>query len=450
MTKNYSDRTYTIYSDRQTLIIDSSDYGIYGCVDDGTCNSDGNCSTSGYFDSIMISNNPVGCIPGNSLDEGGCYSALNYYSNANINSNTCHYVSLSIPSFSINDDSSISSVPIYFNNDSSSVIDSINYVLSFSQESNIMNYNFGTFNGTIFSDLSDDLFPDQNSEEIAVIIALDNVDFNREGIISFLNFDLYEIGIESLYFQDNVIVVGGDPSHPQNILNTIPIYFQNGSVVNLDPLLEISGNVSYYKNITTNQNASVSNVSVQLIKSNGNNTSIDQMTDIDGNYYYNENITYGNYNLIFSKSSDQSVENSFCLNHSDLGYISRHINQSDIFNNLGDYIAADVNLDGKINSLDKSYLAQYIVGIKSNLNDLNINWLFKPAESETLAPVFADFIDSNGRSLIEYEPLIIDDLDRPINAYLLGDLSENLCYVNDYQERQNLVENDFINIFIYS
>ena len=67
-----------------------------------------------------------------------------------------------------------------------------------------MNYNFGTFNGTIFPDLSDDLFPDQNSEEIAVIIALDNVDFNREGIISFLNFDLFEIGIENLYFQDNV------------------------------------------------------------------------------------------------------------------------------------------------------------------------------------------------------------------------------------------------------
>ena len=48
LTKTYSDTVDIIYSDKYSFTIDASDYGRYGCVDDGHCTGSGNseCPTS--------------------------------------------------------------------------------------------------------------------------------------------------------------------------------------------------------------------------------------------------------------------------------------------------------------------------------------------------------------------------------------------------------------------
>ena len=84
--KTFPDYVDTIYSDINTLIIDASDYGRYGCVDDGCCTDDPNavdesdgcpilCPTNAYYEDLYNSNHPDGCTPG--FD---CYTAINYYS----------------------------------------------------------------------------------------------------------------------------------------------------------------------------------------------------------------------------------------------------------------------------------------------------------------------------------------------------------------------------------
>jgi hypothetical protein len=152
LTKTFSnDSTDTIYSDKYTFTINASDYGRYGCVDDGSCTDVGNCPTNAYYEEPYISNHPIECIP--SVD---CYRAINYYENANINSNTCHYVSLSIPAFVTGDANTIAKVPVYLYNDSLANIDSIAYTLSFDNSLGIISYENGTFSGTVISELGDE------------------------------------------------------------------------------------------------------------------------------------------------------------------------------------------------------------------------------------------------------------------------------------------------------
>jgi hypothetical protein len=132
-------------------VFDASDYGIYGCVDTSFCKIDSGfptCPTTAA-DETLFSNHPLGCIPG-----VNCFSAINYHENANINSSTCHYVSLSIPSFVIGDTNTIARVPIYFKNDSSANINSIAYTLSFDGgSSGILSYDTTIFSGTVISAL---------------------------------------------------------------------------------------------------------------------------------------------------------------------------------------------------------------------------------------------------------------------------------------------------------
>ena len=115
----------TIYSDLHYFSIDASDYGYYGCIDESSCK----IGSSGYptcpttaADDTLISNHPFECTPG--VD---CYKAINFDENANINSNTCHYVSLSIPAFVVGDTNTIATLPIYFKNDSLSEINEIEF-----------------------------------------------------------------------------------------------------------------------------------------------------------------------------------------------------------------------------------------------------------------------------------------------------------------------------------
>ena len=85
-------------------------------------------------------------------------------------------------------------------------------------------------------------------------------------------------------------------------------------------------------------------------------------TDLYGGYNFDtEDLTLGYYDLIFFKEADNSYENFNCYNHIDVSSIARHLTQIEPFDNPGDFIAADVSLDGEITSLDVSLIAQYIV-----------------------------------------------------------------------------------------
>ena len=109
LTKTFSnDSTDTIYSDESSFTIDASDFGRYGCVDDGSCIAASDCPTNAYYEMPYSSIHPTGCTP--SIN---CYSALNYYEDANINSNTCHYASISLPAFVTGAADSITSLPVY-------------------------------------------------------------------------------------------------------------------------------------------------------------------------------------------------------------------------------------------------------------------------------------------------------------------------------------------------
>ena len=112
----------TIYSDIQTFKIDASDYGVYGCVDDGSCTDGGNsptCPTSAD-DSTLVSNYPAGCTPG--VD---CFQALNYfyiantinnYASANIHSDICQYGALSIPKYILGNVDDTNTESVYLDN----------------------------------------------------------------------------------------------------------------------------------------------------------------------------------------------------------------------------------------------------------------------------------------------------------------------------------------------
>ena len=65
---------------------------------------------------------------------------------------------------------------------------------------------------------------------------------------------------------------------------------------------------------------------------------------------------------------------------------------------------------------------------RGNLNALNTHWIFKPADTTTLAEIYADLIKDNGEYMIEYSPLVFDDEERDIYAYRLGDVNGNYCH----------------------
>ena len=125
-----------IYSDVYTFSVDASTFGRYGCVDNGNCtdditliNGDNNmelCPTSEFSSELFKSSYPFGCEPGSNTGND-CFQAINYYEDANINSGTCHYVSLSAPEFVIGDKSTKVELPIYLYNDSLAQIKSISY-----------------------------------------------------------------------------------------------------------------------------------------------------------------------------------------------------------------------------------------------------------------------------------------------------------------------------------
>ncbi len=298
LTKTFTDTTDIIYSDKYKFFIDASDYGRYGCVDDGHCTGSENsdCPTSAFYEEPYKSNHPTGCTPGNDISAGGCYSALNYYENANINSSTCHYVSLSIPSFVIGDTNTIATVPVYLYNDSLANIDSIAYTLSFDNNSGIVAFQDGTFSGTVVPELNDEnIVIDQNGNiSVSMLIPADSL-FQGAGIITYLKFTGSPSEAIGLTFL-SPIIIGGEPE------NNIQVPVKDGEIIILQTNYEIWGNVVYYSG---DDPYKVPNVELSLSqKYNGDDVPATRVsiTTADSSFRF-EGLKVGNYNLSFSKES---------------------------------------------------------------------------------------------------------------------------------------------------
>ena len=426
LTKTFSDTIDIIYSDEYTFSIDASDYGRYGCVDNGSCADDGSCPTNAYYESSYISNHPTECIPENDISAGGCYSAINFDENANINSNTCHYVSLSIPAFVFGDANTLARVPVYMYNDSLANIDSIAYTLSFDNSSNILSYEDGTFSGTVISDLNNGNieYDDDNPDSISVYAAIS--EFSGAGIITYLDFEL----IGSPSDSDTTLTIslaqvqGGFPEN--NIM--VPVV-GGGEVVILQTNYVIAGQVYYYLSPDGGEPLEVPNVVLSLSqKYNGDNVPVPDtsITTAVSSFRF-EGLTVGNYNLSFSKSPElDCIDNG--VNGWDLTPIEDHLKGIPL--DADKSIAADVSLDGTVSGYDISLIAQYSVDLIDNFNDIETHWIFKPTTGEQpqyQLIVHSELLEHNGTYSIEYKPLVLDDDERKISAYRLGDVNASYC-----------------------
>ncbi|SVC91026.1 uncharacterized protein METZ01_LOCUS343880, partial [marine metagenome] len=165
---------------------------------------------------------------------------------------------------------------------------------------------------------------------------------------------------------------------------------------------------------------------------------------------YNFNLlTDGFYNLTFAKdtSYDSSCGQEKYVSGTDVSDIAQHVTGFMPFDDSLKFIAADVTLDGTISGLDASLVAQYIVELIDNFNELNTHWVFKPSADSTLAALYAKLIENDGEYIIEYSPLVFDDLNRDIYAYRLGDVNGNYCHNRNggdrVKDRDPIINNIF-------
>jgi len=425
LTKTYSDSVDIIYSDKYTFSIDASDYGRYGCVDNGCCTDDSDevdengicpilCSTNAYYEIPYKSNHPIECTPG--VD---CFSALNYYEDANISSSTCHYVSLSIPAFVVGNTNTIARVPVYFKNDSLAEINEIEFTLNYDYSSDIVSYEEGTILGTVVSELGDgNIVADQNGN-ISVNMSL--LSARIAGIITYLDFNL--IGLQG--DSDTTLTIsiaqvkGGFPENWGFPENDISVPVRGGELVILQTDYEISGNITYYPG---DNSWEIPNVELRLDKNYEGDSS--EITNESGFFKF-DLLTEGNYNLSFSKSPENDC-NDDAIKGTDISLIAHYAIGSVPFN-ADQFIAADVSLNGTVSGYDASLAAQYSVDLIDNFNYLNTHWIFKPLNQETLPNVHAELLNQTGQYSIEYKPLVLDDKNRKISAYRLGDVYGDYC-----------------------
>lgn len=437
LTKTFSDTIDIIYSDKFTFTIDASDYGIYGCVDKGHCsgNENSDCPTGAFFDDAFISNHPSECIPGEN-----CFSAINYHENANINSNTCHYVSLSMPAFVVGDSNETVSVPVYFKNDSLAEINEIEFTLNYDNSSGIVSYDYGTFLGTVVPGLSDEnIVADQNGN-IKVNMSL--LSARIAGVITYLDFNLLGMqGVSDTTLTISIAKVKGGA--PENYISVIPEDTVSAELVILQTDYEIFGNITYYSG---DDPFEVPNVILKLDKNYDGvsaDTSYIDTSKISGHFIF-ESLTEGNYNLSFSKDTVNDCNGDY-ISGTDISGIARHVTGEVPFN-PDQFIAADVSLDGTVSGYDASLVAQYSVGLIDNFNEIKTHWIFKPLNQQTLPNVHAELLNQNGQYSIEYQPLVFDDTLRFISAYRLGDVNGNYCH--DQLSRYNNKQIQFTDITI--
>jgi len=233
--------------------------------------------------------------------------------------------------------------------------------------------------------------------------------------------------------------------------NDISVPVKEGEIVILQPNYKIDGRVVYYWG---NNPYEIPNVEVTLEKKYDGNqaVTVDITTTNESGYYHFESLT-GGHSLSFSKEDE--YDTLYCnspalyVSGNDVSDIAQHVTGNKPLDDPRQLIAADVSLDGTVSGMDVSLVAQYIVDLIGNLNALNTHWIFKPADTTTLAEIYADLIKDNGEYMIEYSPLVFDDEERDINAYRLGDVDGNYCIEQTVINRNKDRDKQFEKIAIH-
>ena len=136
-------------------------------------------------------------------------------------------------------------------------------------------------------------------------------------------------------------------------------------VVNISDVYMVSGNVTYYSNDT-----SINGVDIFLDGSNEYHVT----TDADGEYSIQEVVT-DDYTMTATKNDDVNGITAFdatMVLRSSVGLESFDILQT---------IAADVNSDGVVNSMDAAQILQFVAGIRVlPFEGTGVIWKFNPEE----------------------------------------------------------------------
>ncbi len=130
------------------------------------------------------------------------------------------------------------------------------------------------------------------------------------------------------------------------------------------PLAQIEGSV------TTEYGASVEDVQMELVSVLPEYPASD-MTDTDGHYAFEDNPMYVNYNVSAYKNDDPLNGVSTL----DLVLIQRHILGQEDLGSPYKMIAADINNDQKVSSIDLVELRKLILGVYTDLPN-NTSWRF--------------------------------------------------------------------------
>jgi hypothetical protein len=237
-------------------------------------------------------------------------------------------------------------------------------------------------------------------------------------------------------------VKGGIPE------NDISVPVKVGEIVILQTDYEIFGQVYYYDSSEGQEPFEVPNVELSLDKNYDGVSFAANYSEITNEfgYFKFELLSKGNYNLSFSKESVNDCNGDY-ISGTDISRIARHVIGSEPFN-TDQFIAADVSLDGTVSGYDASLVAQYVVDLIDNFNDIKTHWIFQPFDLQTLPDVHAELVKENGQYSIKYKPLVLDDKSRNISAYRLGDVNGNYCYDHDQLLRYNNSPVQFTNIAV--
>jgi hypothetical protein len=216
--------------------------------------------------------------------------------------------------------------------------------------------------------------------ELRISMAID-LSVTGSGDILYLKFKVVNAAFEdSSITIDTVELNGGN----------IPAIKTNG-LVTYEPVLTFTGTVFYFGN-----NKAVENVSILLSSDENEHLGI---TNAQGTFTFSS-VSKGNYELSLSKEDDtdaiSALDAALVLQQA-VGLITLSTNQ---------LVVADVNNDGRINSLDASYILQYVAGFTVlPFAGRDSAWLFVSSNS-----TFTNMITNTNVS---------------VTAYLIGDVSGN-------------------------
>jgi uncharacterized protein YjdB len=216
--------------------------------------------------------------------------------------------------------------------------------------------------------------------ELRISMAID-LSVTGSGDILYLKFKVVNAAFDdSSITLDTVELNGGN----------IPAIKTNG-LVTYEPVLTFTGTVFYFGN-----SKAVENVSILLSSDDNEHLGV---TNAQGTFTFTS-VSKGNYDLTLSKEGDtdaiSALDAALVLQEA-VGLVSLSNNQK---------IVADVNNDGKINSLDASYILQYVAGFTVlPFAGRDAAWLFVSSNS-----TFTN---------------MLTDTNVSVTAYLIGDVSGN-------------------------